>query len=183
MKNTRGFLPKTDQLPFICLSPTGKGRLLYMRHTCPAGFVLGTQVCNLAEIITAGTDNNNADNSNGSAPCPVVIGSHNPNDKAVDKTAYPPGTVSSLVYTVRFQNTGTYLASIVVIKDTLSPNLDPGTLRVLGASHPFTWTLRGNDIVEFRFDGINLPDMTSDEPGSHGFVQFSVEPERTSRWA
>jgi hypothetical protein len=58
----------------------------------------------------------------------------------------------------------------------LSPNLDPSTLQILGASHPLTWSLRGNGIIEFRFDGINLPDSLSDEPGSHGFVQFSVQP-------
>jgi uncharacterized repeat protein (TIGR01451 family) len=140
----------------------------------PANTPLGTMICNNAEVALSANDAYLPDNTVNM--CPFVVGSFDPNDKQVNKTAYAPGTQPPLEYTVRFQNTGTYLASFVVIKDTLSPNLDPGTLRVLGASHPFTWTLRGNGIVEFRFDGINLPDMTSDEPGSHGFVQFSVEP-------
>jgi hypothetical protein len=39
-----------------------------------------------------------------------------------------------------------------------------------------TWRLYGEGILEFFFDNINLPDSTSDEPGSHGFVQFSIRP-------
>ena len=149
-----------------------------VRVNTPANTLLGTTLCNTAEITPGGaTDQNPVDNT--TSLCRAVIGSYDPNDKQVDKTAYPPtnpGSEPPLIYTVRFQNTGTYLASLVVIKDALSPNLDPATLQVLAASHPFTWSLHGNGIVEFRFDGINLPDMVSDEPGSHGFVQFSVKP-------
>lgn len=148
-----------------------------VRVNTPAGTPLGNTLCNSAQITPNATDQNPADNTFNL--CRVVIGSYDPNDKQVDKTAYPPtnpGSEPPLTYTVRFQNTGTYLASLVVIKDTLSPNLDPATLQVLSASHPFTWSLRGNGIVEFRFDGINLPDVNSDEPGSHGFAQFSVKP-------
>ena len=45
------------------------------------------------------------------------------------------------------------------------------------SSHPVSWTMRGNGIVEFHFNDINLPDSTSNEPGSHGFVKFSVKPQ------
>ncbi len=106
-----------------------------------------------------------------------VVGSYDPNDKQVSQAAYSPndlGTGRPLVYTIRFQNTGSYYASTVVVRDTLSPNLDPGTLQVLGASHPFSWSLRGPGILEFRFDNIYLPDSVSDEPGSHGFIQFAI---------
>lgn len=108
---------------------------------------------------------------------PVVVGSYDPNDKQVSQTAYSTadlGSARPLVYTIRFQNTGSFYASTVVVRDTLSANLDPGTVRVLSASHPFTWTLRGPGILEFRFDNIYLPDSINDEPGSHGYIQFSV---------
>jgi hypothetical protein len=81
-----------------------------------------------------------------------------------------------LHYTIRFQNTGTYLAENVVIRDTLPLALDILTLRMGPASHPYTYTASGNGILEFTFSGINLPDSASNEPGSHGLVSFSIEP-------
>ncbi len=151
-----------------------------VRVKTPASTALGTTLCHTAQIIPNVSDQNSVDNT--ANLCQTVVGSYDPNDKQVSPEILSPNNVGAgepLVYTVRFQNTGTYLASLVVIRDTLSPNLNPATLRVLNASHPFTWSLHGNGIVEFRFDGINLPDSTSDEPGSHGFVQFSVQPRST----
>ncbi len=151
-----------------------------VRVKTPASTALGTTLCHTAQIIPNVADQNSVDNT--ANLCQTVVGSYDPNDKQVSPETLSPNNVGAgepLVYTVRFQNTGTYLASLVAIRDTLSPNLDPATLRVLNASHPFTWSLHGDGIVEFRFDGINLPDSTSDEPGSHGFVQFSVQPRST----
>jgi hypothetical protein len=74
-----------------------------IRVTTPIGTQIGTDVCNLAEIITVGSDNNAADNTNAAATCRTVVGnSYDPNDKEVDKTAYKPGTQPPLAYTVRF---------------------------------------------------------------------------------
>lgn len=79
-------------------------------------------------------------------------------------------------YVIRFQNTGNYPADFVVIRDTLPLSLDLSTLRVLGASHPFNWRLVGARVLEFRFDPIHLPDSTTNEPASHGFVAFVIKP-------
>ena len=35
---------------------------------------------------------------------------------------------------------------------------------------------KNRPVLTFTFDNILLPDSTSNEPGSHGFVQFSVQP-------
>jgi uncharacterized repeat protein (TIGR01451 family) len=108
----------------------------------------------------------------------VVVSSYDPNDKAVFPSGYiSPAMVADtqrLEYTIRFQNTGTYLATFIRIQDTISTHLDLSSIEILSASHPFTWKLLQGRVLEFFFDDINLPDSTSDERGSHGFVKFAI---------
>ncbi|MFN8300071.1 MAG: T9SS type A sorting domain-containing protein [Chitinophagales bacterium] len=108
----------------------------------------------------------------------IVVGSYDPNDKSVSPVGDHNGTVptnSTLRYTIRFQNTGTFMAETVKIMDTLSNYLDPTTLQVLAASHNYAVQIDGQK-VRFTFANINLPDSFSNEPQSHGFIQFSVKP-------
>ncbi|MCB0551421.1 MAG: VCBS repeat-containing protein [Phaeodactylibacter sp.] len=80
-----------------------------------------------------------------------------------------------LLYTVRFQNTGNDTAFNVVVRDYLSPSLDWHTLRPLSSSHPFEATLnRDNGLLELQFRNILLPDSTTNEPASHGYVNFAI---------
>ncbi len=111
--------------------------------------------------------------------CRAVTGSYDPNDK----DAYPAGSGpehvvypgTPLLYTIRFQNTGTDTAFTVVLRDTLSPHLDPATLRIESASHPCEVFLYG-DLVEITFHQILLPDSTINPEASQGFVSFSIDP-------
>ena len=105
-----------------------------------------------------------------------VVGSFDPNDKQVFPAAVPLNRLDTtdLNYVIRFQNTGTYLADFVIIRDTLPPGLDGSTLRITAASHPYSWRLYNEQILELRFDPIFLPDSTTNEPASHGFVAFAV---------
>jgi photosystem II stability/assembly factor-like uncharacterized protein len=113
----------------------------------------------------------------------VVVGSYDPNDKAV----YPSGFITPamiadtqrLEYTIRFQNTGNFPATFIRIQDTLSANLDLASLEIIAASHDFTWKLLPNNVLDFFFDDINLPDSTNDERGSHGFVKFAINAKST----
>jgi len=111
--------------------------------------------------------------------CQEVIGSWDPNDKSAtprgvkDEHFIEPGT--PLTYKIRFQNTGTDTAFTVVVRDTLSPWLDPTTLRVGASSHANTFELSGAGILTFTFANIALPDSNVNEPASHGFVQFSID--------
>ncbi len=84
-----------------------------------------------------------------------------------------------LTYTIRFQNTGTYLAERVVITDTLSSSLQWNTVRFVSSSHPCTWVLLDNGVLRFAFDQIMLPDSGANEPNSHGFVKFAMKPVST----
>lgn len=110
--------------------------------------------------------------------CNVVIGSFDPNDKQAFPTGFGDEHLieqnEPLEYLIRFQNTGTDTAFTVVIRDTLSAWLDPGSIRPGAASHPYTWSLTGPGIVRFVFDDILLPDSNVNEAASHGFVQFRI---------
>jgi hypothetical protein len=111
----------------------------------------------------------------------TVVGSYDPNDKQVWPVSIEPTALDTteLRYVVRFQNTGNFPASFVVIRDTLSENLDLPSLRMLSASHDYSWRLYGERILEVRFDPIFLPDSNLNEPASHGFVAFAIRPVRT----
>jgi hypothetical protein len=110
----------------------------------------------------------------------VVTGSFDPNDKQ----AKPDGqvAVSQLVgiqdkpmqYLIRFQNTGTDTAFTVVIADTLHPLLDISRIRILDASHAMRVESPSNSVIRFVFQNILLPDSTTNEPFSHGFVKFEL---------
>lgn len=112
--------------------------------------------------------------------CQNNIGSYDPNDKQ----GFPLGLGdehyilrgTDLEYLIRFQNTGTDTAFTVVVRDTLSPLLDITSIRPGAASHNYDFKVYGDRIVEFRFNNILLPDSTTNEAASHGFVAFRVKP-------
>jgi uncharacterized repeat protein (TIGR01451 family) len=113
---------------------------------------------------------------------PVVNG-YDPNIKSV----YPVGKCDVgyikqdqlLTYTVQFQNTGNSEAINIAVIDSLDTDLDLNTVRIVGKSHPM-WTevLPGN-VLKFHFDNIQLPDSTTNEPESHGYVVFEAKPVST----
>ncbi len=110
--------------------------------------------------------------------CLQNIGAYDPNDKraepqGLDNEGYITAT-QPLDYTVRFQNTGTDTAFTVVLRDTLSANLDITTLYLTGASHPYTFQIIGSNVLEWTFPNILLPDSNVNEPLSHGFVSFGI---------
>jgi hypothetical protein len=111
----------------------------------------------------------------------TVVGSYDPNDKQVVPSHVTPAMLANnapFEYAIRFQNTGTFPAEFVRIVDTLGEMVDPASFKFLAASHPCTWKISGSGVVEFYFDNIYLPDSTSNEPGSHGFVKFTVKPKK-----
>ena len=111
----------------------------------------------------------------------IVVGSYDPNDKAVVEGSEVDISNAGkyLHYLIRFQNSGTYMAENVVVRDLLSSNLDKSSLEVTSASHPYRSSLTAGNKLEFFFDNINLPTEASDEPGSHGFIAFKIKPSST----
>jgi len=107
----------------------------------------------------------------------VVNGSYDPNDKTCleGSTMTPESVGDYLNYIIRFQNSGTYYAENVVVKDVIDTSkFDVSSLQLVSSSHPHTTRINGNK-VEFIFENINLPAEMDDEPGSQGFVAFKVK--------
>lgn len=120
-------------------------------------------------------------NDNTSILNQIVVGSFDPNDKTCvegDEIALEDIN-KPLHYIVRFQNTGTAAAENVVIKDLLNAKLDWNSVQIISSSHPFRSTLTQGNNLEFFFENINLPASSIDEPGSNGYIAFSVKPKNT----
>ena len=110
----------------------------------------------------------------------TVSGSYDPNDKTVSATALTAATLDkALIYTIRFQNTGTDTAFTVVVRDSLSQNLDWGSFKMLQASHSYQYSIREKGLLEVAFPNILLPDSNINEAASHGFFQYSIHPKST----
>lgn len=111
--------------------------------------------------------------------CLIDRASFDPNDKAVEpKGLGLDGTIDKnqhLNYRIRFQNTGTDTAFLVVILDTLSQNLDLLSIRNVRSSHPMQMTILPGRILQFTFANILLPDSNVNEQASHGYVSFEID--------
>lgn len=109
----------------------------------------------------------------------AVTGSWDPNNKLV----LPAGegadgkitATQELTYTVNFQNTGNAPAVNVVVRDMIDDDLDLETFRMIGASHPYAMQFNGREAI-WKFSAIMLPDSTTNEPASHGYVSFAIQP-------
>lgn len=186
------FQPSPDPLEFVEADPLptllsddlytwdmfniipGETRQFRVRFRTPANAVLGNPIV-LSSSVPLDEDIFPA--NNGARIKSIIVGSYDPNDKTVSPDHATPAGLDTTVlqYTVRFQNTGTFPAEFVIIRDTLPEQLDLSGLQMLNASHAFSWRLFENRVLELRFDHINLPDSSSNEPESHGFIAFSVK--------
>jgi hypothetical protein len=101
----------------------------------------------------------------------IVVGAFDPNDKHCMQGDVVSQTQIGdyLHYVVNFENTGTFAAENVVVKDLIDTDkFDINSLQVLGASHSEIPTIAGSK-VEFVFQGINL------QPNEYGYVAFKIK--------
>ena len=126
--------------------------------------------------------------------CTIMRNSYDPNDKKVFPTGWGAiGNVASgseLRYMIRFENTGTAPANYVRISDTLSPYLDPASVRHIASSHQsqMVFSMEGTSarpVLHFTFPDIVLPDSNTSKEKSQGYVMFSISakaglPQQTS---
>ena len=137
---------------------------------------INTELQSTAQILPVVGDENSSDNL--STYQSIVVGSYDPNDKAVSHAMINPAFSSGsqpLKYMIRFQNTGTYYAERVLIVDTLDSHLNLNTFSVVSSSHDVNVTRNGN-VYYFEFNQIFLPDSTTNEPESHGFIRYEIKP-------
>jgi uncharacterized repeat protein (TIGR01451 family) len=111
--------------------------------------------------------------------CGQVTAPTDPNDK----TGFPLGVGANhdirqnqqIEYLIRFQNVGSDTAVNVVIRDTLTTDLNIFTVQSGVSSHPYEFRMFGPRVLEWKFNNIMLPDSNTNEPASNGFVKFTVE--------
>ncbi|MEL7427465.1 MAG: hypothetical protein AAFN81_31030, partial [Bacteroidota bacterium] len=112
--------------------------------------------------------------------CRPITAAYDPNDKQAEPFGYGEEHYilpdRSLEYTIRFQNTGNDTAQTVIIRDTLSEFLDMSTLRAGVSSHPYRLQLDSANAIAFVFEDILLPDSTTNQEASQGFVEYIVRP-------
>ena len=108
----------------------------------------------------------------------TVIGSYDPNDIRVleGEEVLIENADQYLHYIIRFQNTGTASAINVRVENILDEKLDWNTMQLESYSHPNRVEIKDGNEVSFIFDGIYLPDSTTNEPASHGFIAYKIKP-------
>ena len=109
----------------------------------------------------------------------TVVGSYDPNDKTcLEGTTISPALIGQYVhYMIRFENTGTFAAENVVIKDMIDlTKFDISTLIPTSASHSFVTKISDGNKVEFIFEKINLP---FDNANNDGYIAFKIKTKPT----
>jgi hypothetical protein len=111
--------------------------------------------------------------------CLEVIASYDPNDKTptpfgIDEEQFI-GADDLIEYKIRFQNTGNDTAFVVILKDKIDTDvLDIATVQSGVSSHPYSFEVTGEGILQWTFDPIALVDSATNEAASIGFVKFKI---------
>ena len=103
-----------------------------------------------------------------------VVNSFDPNDKTCleGKTITPQMVGDYVHYMIRFENTGTAEAVNIIVRDTINmEQFDVNSIELTDQSHTCR-TIITQNVVEFKFDNINLPfeDATND-----GYITFKIK--------
>ena len=113
----------------------------------------------------------------------LVKCSYDPNEKEVSPVGLTDKNYTYkndvLTYTLRFQNVGNDNAVNILVQDTLSKLLDINSFKVVASSHSVNTTLDTTGVANFLFKNILLPDSTTNEKKSHGFVTFTIKRDAT----
>lgn len=157
---------------------TGQSRVIYLELQMPGEEANGEDiVINLNASATYGFDNTIEAEFlfNQSLSCAI-----DPNDKQVDPAREEPSNSNytqndeTLTYTIRFQNTGTDTAFNVRLEDQLSNQMDFLTFKPIASSHDYRASMDESGLVKVYFDGIMLPDSSTNQTLSNGFFTFDV---------
>ncbi len=112
----------------------------------------------------------------------TLVGSYDPNDITVlegPEIEYEDylrtDTLNYLNYMIRFQNTGTASAINVRLANAIDQNLDWTTLDILSSSHTYRAEIENQDTLTIYYDGIYLPDSTTDLAGSQGYIMYQIK--------
>ncbi|MCC6685040.1 MAG: T9SS type A sorting domain-containing protein [Bacteroidia bacterium] len=102
----------------------------------------------------------------------TITSAYDPNDKQSNPHIYILPNVKKIDYQIRFQNIGSDTAYGVTVLDTVDTRLPLKEITINSASHPYRFAVI-NNVLFWRFDGIMLPPVKTDEPRSHGWIRYS----------
>jgi len=105
----------------------------------------------------------------------IVVGSYDPNDKTcLEGNVITPSLIGEYVhYMIRFENTGTYMAQNIVVKDMIDlSKFDISSLVPTSASHSYTTKISDGNKVEFIFENIILP---FNNVNRNGYIAFKIK--------
>lgn len=108
----------------------------------------------------------------------VIVGSYDPNDKRVSIDSLNFAEVDGqlyLEYTIRFQNTGTFMAEFIEVTDTISEAFDMSSFTMLSSSHNYQLKFKEHRLLSWFFPDIFLPPVSEDELGSNGYIKFGIK--------
>jgi len=126
-----------------------------------------------ASVNFSGTDETPVDNT--FSLNQIVVGSYDPNDKTcLEGDVITPSLIGEYVhYLIRFENTGTYPAENIVVKDMIDlSKFDIATLVPTSSSHSYTTKISDGNKVEFIFEKIKLP---YDDAHNDGYIAFKIK--------
>jgi uncharacterized repeat protein (TIGR01451 family) len=153
------------------------------RYTLEACGTDGSGNYSIGEVNRAPMDDEDVDVE---VNCMQIRDSYDPNEKDNAPEGIDAAHVvlpnTPLDFTIHFQNTGTDTAFKVVVIDSLSNDLDLATLELGAGSHPYSTSLSGQGVavLKFTFSNINLPDSTTDELNSSGFIKYKITPKAST---
>lgn len=137
----------------------------------------GDSLSFIATINGLNTDETPDDNT--FALAQVVVNSFDPNNKTcLEGSTINPSRIGKYVhYKVKFENTGTFAAQNIVVKDMIDiTKFDISTLQITDTSHSCITKITNPDKVEFIFENINLP---FDDANNDGYVAFKIKTKST----
>lgn len=108
----------------------------------------------------------------------TIVNSFDPNDISVVEgpEIFIEDADKDLHYIIRFQNTGSASAININVEHKLDEKLDWQSMQLEGLSHTGRVEIIDGSMVNFVFNNIQLPDSTSNEPESHGYIAFKIKP-------
>lgn len=137
------------------------------------------QVLNFSAEVTAPGEDLDLSNNFHSEEI-VVVGAIDPNDIIVSPMGDgPEGFIEKdqvLTYTIRFENMGTWEVTYVFIDNHISRNLDLNSFNMISTSHPASYTLHPDGLLEISYLNIGLPAAEVDSIGAHGYFKYSIRP-------
>lgn len=161
----------------VSLAPFARSCFNISIYLVPDESILGEVLLPKAVIELIGNqDNHPADNMDSLSLS--IVGSYDPNDKRVSIDSLNFEEVDGqlyLEYTIRFQNTGTFMAEFIEVTDTINEAFDMASFTMLSSSHHYQLKFKEDRLLSWFFPDIHLPPAAEDELASNGYIKFGIK--------